>query len=101
MIMLNALKSLLFPKVRVRIVVRINRPESLYALQNQLKGYGIPGFARAMPGNSLAIELEGNEANIRDRLNDLACSPHLNGSYAPQTDWLPYTGNFKHFSFSF
>jgi acylphosphatase len=99
--MFEELKSLLSTKVRVRIVLRVNRAESLYALLNQLKSYGLPGFARAMPGNSVAIEMEGRESTLREKLKVIATSPHLSGNYSITPDWLPYTGKYQHFNISY
>ena len=101
--MLNAIFSLLSlsPKVRARIIIRVDSQENIYPLQNQLKAMGIPGVVRALPGFTLDVELEGRESTLRKRIKELSRNPLLSVNHPMNTTWLPYTGKFNYFTIAY
>jgi hypothetical protein len=98
--MFALIESLLSPKVKARAIMHVAKMERSHFIQNIVKSWGLPGNLRILPSGLIDIELEGRQATLRARIEELSHNP-LISSNVIKISWLPYTGNYKYLSVSF
>ncbi len=67
------LASLLSPKVEAQIMITHTiAADNVYRLQNMIQMWGFPGRFRVLSPHMIQVELEGHQANIEARLDQLS-----------------------------